>query len=43
MRHIIYLSKIKRLNNWNEKKKRNDKQKASLVFWNNEDIKPVNK
>ena len=33
----------KRLNNWNEKKKRNDKQKALLLFRNDEDSKPISK
>ena len=35
-----YEKKIKQLE---RKKKRNDKQTASLLFWNDEDIKPVNK
>ena len=33
-----YEKKIKQLE---RKKKRNDKQKALLLFWNNEDSKPI--
>ena len=35
-----YEKKIKHLE---RKKKRNDKQKALLLFWNDSDSKPVNK
>ena len=33
----------KKLKHLERKKKRNDKQKALLLFWNGEDSKPVSK
>ena len=46
MKHVAYNlfkadKKIKQIER--KKKKRNDKQKALLLFWNGEDSKPVNK
>ena len=40
MLHIIFLNMRKRLY-IERKKKRNDKQKALLLFWNDEDSKPI--
>ena len=45
MKQAIYNSfkQDKKLKHLERKKKRNDKQKALLVFWNDEDSKPINK
>ena len=45
MKHAIYNSfkQDKKLKHLERKKKRNDKQKALLLFWNDEDSKPTNK
>lgn len=45
MKHAIYNSfkQDKKLKHLERKKKRNDKQKALLLFWNDEDSKPINK
>ena len=44
MKHAAYnlFKQDKKLKQLERKKKRNDKQKALLVFWNDEDNKPVN-
>ena len=43
MKQVIYNSfkQDKKLKQIERKKKRNDKQKALLVFWNDEDSKPI--
>ena len=43
MKHAVYnLFKVeKKLKQLERKKKRNDKQKALLVFWNDADSKPI--
>ena len=43
MKQVIYnsLKQDKKLKQLERKKKRNDKQKALLVFWNDEDSKPI--
>lgn len=45
MKHAIYNSfkQDKKLKQLERKKKRNDKQKALILFWNDEDIKLINK
>ena len=45
MKHAAYntLKQDKKLKQIERKKKRNDKQKALLVFWNDEDSKIINK
>ena len=45
MNHVTYnlFKQDKKLKQIERKKKRNDKQKALLLFWNDEVIKPVNK
>ena len=45
MKHAAYnlFKQDKKLKQIERKKKRNDKQKALLLFWNDEDSKPVNK
>lgn len=45
MKQVIYnsLKQDKKLKQIERKKNRNDKQKALLLFWNDEDSKPVNK
>ena len=45
MKHATYnlFKAEKKLKHLERKKKRNDKQKALLLFWNDEDSKPVNK
>ena len=43
MKHATYnlFKQDKKLKQIERKKKRNDKQKALLLFWNDEDIKPI--
>ena len=43
MKHVAYntFKQDKKLKQLERKKKRNDKQKALLVFWNDEDSKPI--
>lgn len=45
MKHAAYnlFKQDKKLKHLERKKKRNDKQKALLLFWNDEDSKPINK
>ena len=45
MKHAPYnlFKQDKKLKQLERKKKRNDKQKALLLFWNDEDIKPISK
>ena len=45
MKHASYnlFKAEKKIKQLERKKKRNDKQKALLLFWNNEDSKPINK
>lgn len=45
MKHAAYntFKQDKKLKQIERKKKRNDKQKALLVFWNDEDSKTINK
>ncbi len=45
MKHAAYnlFKAEKKLKQLERKKKRNDKQKALLVFWNDEDSKTINK
>ena len=45
MKHVAYnlLKQDKKLKQLERKKKRNDKQKALLLFWNDEDSKPISK
>ena len=45
MKQVIYntFKQDKKLKQLERKKNRNDKQKALLVFWNDEDIKPISK
>ena len=45
MKHATYNSfkQDKKLKQLERKNKRNDKQKALLVFWNDEDSKTINK
>ena len=43
MKHVAYnlFKADKKIKQLERKKKRNDKQKALLLFWNNEDSKPI--
>lgn len=45
MKHVAYnlFKQGKKLKQLERKKQRNDKQKALLVFWNDEESKPINK
>lgn len=45
MKHAAYnlFKAEKKLKQLERKKNRNDKQKASLLFWNDEYSKPINK
>lgn len=45
MKHAVYntFKQDKKLKQLERKKKRNDKQKALLLFWNDEDSKTTNK